>query len=134
MKILALLAVLLSFGCGGSSSLPEPDPVPTVDVAGEWSGEWESVNGGGPHGVELVLYQGEARVGGAGSLEGTTCFSSGAVDGEVAGSELHGSLSSNGLAIKFDVHVEGGEMVGSYLGVSLGFCTGDSGSLHAVRK
>jgi hypothetical protein len=105
------LACAMLFGCASTRS-----ETPTVDVTGEWVGQW--INAGNSGGMTMTLKQVDGAVTGDVIVLPATMQMSGPAHGSVEGNVLSISYRGSGA----DLTVRGDEMTGkSRLGSTLSF-------------
>src|SRR5262245_34495780 len=114
---IAGIAALVLAGC--STAPPQSAQTPTVNVTGDWQGEWkcDRADAAGIGIVVLTLTQTGAAVAGHSAVTNSAQNRTGNVEGRVSGSEF--SISGRDLSV--NTNVSGDKMAGTF---KSGICTG----------
>lgn len=120
----ALLLLTFAISCGGGGSSGSG-----IGWTGHWSGNWESVHGGGGS-FDLDLFQLGTAINGAATFFESPCFSSGTVTGTVGGNVFTAQFENLNSAVTIELagKVVNNQMSGSYIVTQDGACQGDSGT------
>jgi len=116
--VIGLMAVVAA-GCG--STMETGGAAPTVDVSGNWSGTWNSVQPGlGQGSIEMALKQTGSTYSGTLTVTGSPTNPSGPTEGVVSGNTLRPTRPSG---LTGSLTVDGDKMQGTLQGMIAGRVT-----------
>lgn len=125
---LLVLAIVGSCGDGG-------DGGPPADVAGHWTGDWQSTSADVSGSLAVDLTQAGSQITGLIQLGDSPCGTDAWISGLVSGNALRFSAVDGPQATSFAAQIEeanGGSVRGSYH-VTDGNCAGDAGKFNLTR-
>jgi hypothetical protein len=79
------------------------------------------------------LNQTPSGLGGTVSVTNSPCLANGDVTGSIAGDELTLTISAGAIDVSAEGTITGNSMSGTYVALSAGACTGDTGTFSATR-
>jgi hypothetical protein len=116
-----------------SSQQPETKRDSESSLSGSWTGSWKSSSG--PDGqCTLAVEQSGNQITGTVEFAGSPCASLLRVDASMKGSGMQGEATAGENRVTFSMTLFDARLGGTYRSVSLGACSGDTGTLELSRK